>query len=230
MTSVIAEIGNCHFGDFAKAKELIRTARECGADLVKGQALCGDPSSGSMPARFYSEAAFSLEQYIELIEYARDIGVSFFYSIFDTSEKQYLKYLHLHQDFHKFSASQSLLMDSQDFIGADESNVFISLPVSSYMSPKLQSANILIATPYGDDISFDDAVLHQRQYQDRNVGVSDHNPGIRSAFYAAHELGVNYIEKHFTLERDMKFKGQVYRDSSFGLLPRELEALTKGLN
>jgi sialic acid synthase SpsE len=36
---LVAEISNVHFGSVLKARELIMTAYECGADLVKGQAF-----------------------------------------------------------------------------------------------------------------------------------------------------------------------------------------------
>ena len=80
---LIAEIGNNHFGSMEKAKELIRVAKECGADVVKGQAfLAKDLTTGSMHHEFYEMCSMNLDQNIELFSYAYTIGIDMFFSVF----------------------------------------------------------------------------------------------------------------------------------------------------
>ena len=86
---LIAELGCNHFGSMAKAKEMIRVARESGADVVKLQAFeeAGDVAWwGSMPPNFYQEVALTLHQHLELIDYGKSIGAEIAYSVFSEGE------------------------------------------------------------------------------------------------------------------------------------------------
>src|SRR3990167_6920098 len=79
---IIAAVDNNHFGCMYRAKELIAAAHESGADLIKMQAFHPqDMRSGSMPLEFYAQCAFSVDQCLELIEYARRIRNDLFFSI-----------------------------------------------------------------------------------------------------------------------------------------------------
>ena len=66
---LIAEVGNNHFGDFRKAMEMAKIAKESGADLVKMQAFDAADVKGSMVPGFYKQCAFSPEHCAALIEF-----------------------------------------------------------------------------------------------------------------------------------------------------------------
>jgi hypothetical protein len=41
---------------------------------------------------------------------------------------------------------------------------------------------------------------------------------------------VNCIEKHFTLQKEIKWHGKVFRDTVHGALPRELEVIAHAMH
>ena len=81
----IAEFSNMHGGDFEHAKDLIRAACDAGADVVKGQAYDNPQAiidmGGSMPLEFYQQCMFTVDQYLELIEFGKQIGIDVFFTI-----------------------------------------------------------------------------------------------------------------------------------------------------
>lgn len=112
---VIAEIGCNHMGDFEIAKELLRLAKECGADYGKFQkrnpkellsesqynAPHPEPwqSYGSTYGQHREFLEFSVAQHAELKTYAESIGIGYSASVWDiTSAKEIIE---LNPDFIK---------------------------------------------------------------------------------------------------------------------------------
>jgi sialic acid synthase SpsE len=218
---IIAEISNCQFGDFEKAKELIRVAHESGADVVKAQAIEGNRVYGSMHKDFYKQCAFTMDEYKELIQYARSIGSDLFYSIFDTSLYELLRF----QNYIKISRSQYLEWTDQTLLRFNTPYTFVSIPDCEKLEP-MDCSNVLYVTPYNierDDLHMiDDLSKHYK-----NVGLSDHTKGPETCIKAIEHFGVMNIEVHFTLEHEMEWGYQVYRDTIFGKTPAEFEAIAK---
>src|SRR5947207_716350 len=90
---VIAEIGHNHQGSLDKAKSLFRQAKECGVHAVKLQkrdnrvlftkAMYDSPydnenSYGPTYGTHRDALEFGLEEYQELIAYARELNLTFF--------------------------------------------------------------------------------------------------------------------------------------------------------
>ncbi len=80
-TYIIAELGNTHDGSLGIAKQMIRTAADCGADAVKIQTHIFDaeslPDAPNPPyfndetrRQYFDRTSFSHDQYLELIETA----------------------------------------------------------------------------------------------------------------------------------------------------------------
>ena len=61
MAIIIAEIGNCHFGDIERFKQLIRDCKNAGADIIKSQAFHAEDliNIGSMSQNFYTQCELS---------------------------------------------------------------------------------------------------------------------------------------------------------------------------
>jgi sialic acid synthase SpsE len=59
----------------------------------------------------------------------------------------------------------------------------------------------------------------------KGFGYSDHSIGIHACVHAVQELGAPVIEKHFTLEHRMQFRGEVFRDTVHGATPEEFGKL-----
>jgi sialic acid synthase SpsE len=222
---LIAEISNCHFGSIQKAKEMIVAAHDSGATLVKLQAFKPeDVKTGSMPLDFYKEVAFSMEQYISLIEFGKEKGVEVFYSVFSES----LNELNFIQGRKKFSGAQTAkAIDNGEFI--DYPRAFVSFPKTHLM----HAATLQNATPlYVSEYLVSDPELFRLEYLEKITsrfcyGYSDHTVGNTACEIAIKRYGAKVIEKHFTLEKDMKWKGHTYRDSVFGATAKELNKLAK---
>src|SRR4029453_8022759 len=77
---VIAEIGNNHEGDFARAGELIGRAAEAGAQAVKFQTIVPERLVSPLQSARIEQLrryAFSYEQFARLADTARRAGVMF---------------------------------------------------------------------------------------------------------------------------------------------------------
>ena len=99
--TVIAEIGCNHMGKFEIAKELIKLAKDCGADVAKFQKrnnkeLLTDEQYNTPhpnPSNSYGDTygahreflEFTPEQHAELIKYCHEIGIEYSTSVWDTT-------------------------------------------------------------------------------------------------------------------------------------------------
>lgn len=206
---------------------MIRAANDSGADLIKGQAfLAKDITSGSMPQSFYEDCAFSVDQYLELIEYARSIGNDLFYSIFSDGMER----ISFHQRWHKIAGAQTKsgkVTETQDI-----ENMVISIPSDVPLStlPNLESAQVLYVSKYlPADPQLEYLTIYSRFYK-RSVGYSDHTVGIKWCLEAIHKYNVHVIEKHFCLNNYESYEGVVFRDSIHGVGPKQFEKLALALS
>ena len=102
---VIAEIGHNHQGDLEKAKELFKTAKECGVNAVKLQkrdnktlftrAAYNRPydhrnSFGPTYGAHREYLEFGKKEYVELKENAEELGVTMFATAFDFPSADFL--------------------------------------------------------------------------------------------------------------------------------------------
>jgi N-acetylneuraminate synthase len=218
---LIAEIGNNHFGDFKKAKELIRVAHLSGADLVKGQAFKAEDIKGSMPEQFYRDCEFTIEQHLELIDYARDLGNDLFYSIFSKG----FEAISMKQNWHKIAGVQTrrgMVSDHYDI-----ENMIISIPAELNLDamPKLKRAEFLYVSEYCVSDPDLDNISLLALWLGRRVGYSDHTKGIKYAKLAYSDYGAHIIEKHFCLKKNQIYSDTVFRDTVHGANPKELEML-----
>lgn len=212
---LIAEISNNHFGSIAKARELIKVAAECGAHGVKGQAfLPEDIKNGSMKPQFYEQCAFTFSEYLSLIRYGEEIGVPVFYSIFSKCFNELKK----HQTLHKVAGFQ------HDYSFADNLKTFVSLQEGNL--PPLEYAHIMAVGEYFEKPKWG-WLESLKEFYGRPIGLSDHSLGIEACLYALQKYHVPVIEKHFSLEEDLYWSGDLYRDSVHGATPFELKQLAK---
>src|SRR3990172_221120 len=102
---VIAEIGHNHQGSLEKAKQLFKAAAECGVDAVKLQkrnnktlftkAAYHRPydnrnSFGPTYGAHREALEFGKDEYVELKNYAKELGVSLFATAFDVPSADFL--------------------------------------------------------------------------------------------------------------------------------------------
>lgn len=217
---LISEISNCHFGSIAVAKELIRSAKDSGADLVKAQAFqAKDVKTGSMPPWFYDSCQLSVAQYVELIHYARDtVGIELFYSIFSDGMED----VRAAQRYEKVTAAQA----ASGAAIPDRDNVFASIPYGTRI-PKVDSAHLLHVSAYLATDPELSRIQRMSRVIDRTVGYSDHTIGIQACVEAVRTFGADVVEKHFCLKNDVRFGSITYRDTVFGSTPSEFARLAK---
>jgi len=221
---LIAEIGNNHFGDFESAKKHILAAHESGADAVKMQAFkARDLVGGSMPPEFYQKCQFSFAQYKDLIDFGKERGIDVFYSIFSEELWGLVNY----QKYKKFSGKQTArAITDNKYI--DYKNTFVSFP-KDYIMAAVHTLNArpLYATAYlptDPELFYLDYLAKVSKVP---YGYSDHTVGIKACELAVKEFGARIVEKHFTLEKNRAFNGQVFRDTIHAANPDEFYALKK---
>jgi sialic acid synthase SpsE len=218
---IIAEVGQQHFGNFKHFKELILVAHESGADLIKSSAFKARDINGSMPTEFYRMCEFTLEQYIEAIEYARSIGNDLFYSIFSPELAPIMK----HQLWSKLAGAQ---VRSGDYthVAHDTDTGVVSIAKDMVIkAPPFRKANMLYVSDYLAKDPELDNIGKLRAIYGRDIGYSDHTPGIKNCIDALLFHKANIIEKHFTIQKDFKFNGVLYSDCVHAATPKELQAL-----
>jgi len=102
---VIAEIGHNHQGDLEKAKALVRSARECGADAVKLQKrdnrslytraayhapYDNEHSFGDTYGEHREALELSASDWLELREFSKEEGITLFGTVFDEASADFL--------------------------------------------------------------------------------------------------------------------------------------------
>jgi N,N'-diacetyllegionaminate synthase len=224
---LIAEIGSNHWGSMPTAKALIAAAMECGASVVKGQAYRSeDIKGGSMPFEFYDACALSEDQCLELLGYARDIGIEMFFSIFSPGYDR----LRAAQAWHKVAGGQfenGIQADWKDRLDTPRHIVSVKKE-SLFRAMGWERAQMLYVTPYMVEVPELENIDKLSQICGRQAGLSDHSIGIHYAIEAA-KRGARVIEKHFCLEKNYAWRGQIYRDTVHGADPKELKLLAKSL-
>lgn len=218
---LIAEIGNNHFGSVSEAMELIRIAKESGADLAKGQAFRSeDITSGSMSGEFYKKCALTEEQYLDILFFGESIGIKTFFSIFSPGFDRLASV----QNYQKLAASQS-----KRALLHDKRNSFISFNQLTSEVSELKKAKVLYASDYFANPPNLLMIEALQEARGAPAGYSDHTVGIGWPIRAVLEYGANVIEKHFTLKKNMEFSGAIFRDTVHGSDPKELERLSRAI-
>ena len=247
---VIAEIGHNHQGSLETAKKMILSAKECGANAVKLQKrdnktlftseTYNSPydnanSYGATYGEHREALEFDKTQYLELIDYAKELNIDLFATAFDFKSADFLADLdmlafkiasgdlnntpllkHVAQ-FGKpivLSTGGGTLEDvkrAYDTIMPINKNLCILQCTAAYPIQDHKDMNLRVISTYRE--TFSNVV----------IGLSDHESGIAMAL-AAYMLGARVIEKHFTLNRS--WRGT---DHSFSLSPGGLRRLVRNL-
>jgi len=243
---VVAEAGANHNRDLGLARELIDVAAGAGADAVKFQTYRGEAIYSSKAPRFgyldddrspqelLEAIALPREWQQELLAYAGSRGIAWFSSPFDHDAVDSLAALGVPaMKIASFELGDLPLIRKAASTGAP---IILSCGMATYGEVEdaleavaeaggtrvalLQCASVYPAPP---EIMNLRAMATLRTAFGVPVGLSDHTQGIAVATGGA-ALGMQMIEKHFTLSRDMEGP-----DHGFALEPEELEAMVEGI-
>jgi len=252
-TFIIAEIGNLHEGSVSLAKQIIKSAIECGADAVKLQTHIFEaeslPDAPNPPyfkeesrGSYFKRTAFNLEEYRELKRFCEKLGGKFISSPFSIEAIELLTKVGL--EIFKVPSGEVSNVPYLEKLAKTKKKILLSSGMSSWEELDVavrtlrengcQSLTILQCTskyPCPPEEAGLNVISELKKRYKLPVGFSDHTLGY-SIPIAAVVLGAEVIEKHFTLSRlmygsDAKFSME---PAEFKILVNEIRNLEKGLN
>lgn len=247
-TLIIAEAGVNYNGNLDLAKEMVYVARECGADIIKFQTAKAElVISRYAPKADYQKETTGVtesqldmckkvllpyESFIELAELCRRVEIGFLSTPF---ELESIDFLHkLGMKIWKIPSGEITNLPYLEKIGKKRQKIILSTGMSTLLEVSDAIGILLSKGTRKEDITLLHctteypapysevnlkAMLTLRDYFNMKVGYSDHTPGVIIPV-AAVSLGASVIEKHFTLDKNMK--GPDHRAS---LNPEELKEM-----
>ena len=231
MTKLIAEIGWNHMGDMVLAKDMITAAKESGADFAKFQTWSVDrlkPGVWDTDGRreIYEKAELDLDKHLDLKNYCDEIGIGFMSSVFSIQDAKLLK--QVVTDYVKIPSFESRNEDLIHYCWDNFDNILISTGTSTWNEiraltqhySKFTLLHCVSSYPCNFDI-VNLPRIHDLKSLSNSVGFSDHTQGIEASVLSL-GYGVEYIEKHFTIDNDLPG-----RDNKFAILPNEMKRLSE---
>lgn len=220
---IIAEIGQNHNGDMKMAKDLIRAAKDGGADVAKFQVYEAQalfPKEGNPWYDYNCRTELSRAQVDELANECARLNIEFMASVFDLERVDWLEAIGVKRyKVASRSVRETALMER---LVATGKPLIVSLGMWSEKEfPVIRS---VVPVDFLYCISKYPTPLNDLQLKrvdfNRYAGFSDHSIGIGGSL-AAIALGARIIEKHFTLDKSLYGP-----DHSGSMTPEELRALT----
>lgn len=247
---IIAEAGVNHNGSLELAKNLVDKAKEAGADCVKFQTFIANKivsknaakadyqkkqtESAESQHEMLKKLELSFDDFIELNNYCKEIGIEFLSTAFDFESIDFLNQLGM--QVWKIPSGEITNLPYLIKIAKLNKKVILSTGMST-MREIEDAVNILkdhgaseliilhctteYPTPY-EDVNLN-AMLAIKERFGYEVGYSDHTMGIEVPI-AAVALGAKVIEKHFTLDRTMDGP-----DHKASLEPSELKTMVDAI-
>lgn len=247
---IIAEISANHGHDFDKAVEMIKVAKNCGADAVKFQAYTPDtltidvnneyfriehPQWGDQTLyELYKKAYTPWEWFPKLKKITDDLGITFLCSAFDKKSVDLLEELDVCA--HKIASFELVDLGLIKYAAKTQKPLILSTGMANVgeihdaVDTVFQTGNtnlILLkcvssypANPEEMNLA---TITHMRQLFGCPVGFSDHSLGT-AAVVCAVAMGAKVVEKHFTLSRKHETP-----DSFFSIEPHELKELVENV-
>ena len=225
---IIAEIGNNHNGNLDTAKELIKTAKEAGADAVKFQVknieksfskelldstYVNENSFGKTYREHKMALEFSEEQMKQLYDFAAKIDIICFSTPFDTDSVDMLE--RIGNSIYKISSFHVTDLNLIKYVCQTKKPIIISTGMSTI--EEIDKAIELIKKYTKDFVIMHCVSCYPTEDEDVNLNVI---PTLKNRYncpvgYSGHERGIAItastvllgscaIERHFTLDRTMK--------------------------
>ena len=226
---VVAEIGINWDGDFAKVYELMRMAKLAGVDAVKFQCRTPrvstpraqwnvpklTPWGETMPYIKYREKMeFTLDQWWKINDYAHNIGIDWFTSVWDIDAVMFLRGDNLSQRMVAWKVPSAMLTNYA-LLGAlhvDTMPIILSTGMSTWR--EILTAVGLISNPLVlmhchsaypapvEELNLNmlQAWSEREELKHAVLGYSGHETGLATTVVSV-ALGAKVIERHVTLDR-----------------------------
>lgn len=247
---IIAEMSANHAGSLERAKEIIRTAKECGADCIKLQTYTPDTLTidcdneyfqikkgtwnGENLYQLYGKAYTPWEWHAQLKEEADKVGIDIFSTPFDFSAVDFLEELGF--EFYKIASFELVDIPLIKYIASKGKPIIMSTGMASLgeieeavqaikEKGNEQVALLKCASAYPSITEEMNLATIQNMAESFGVptGLSDHSMGSLGAVTAV-ALGAAIIEKHFCLSRDIENP-----DSTFSMNPEEFKQMVSDI-
>jgi N-acetylneuraminate synthase/N,N'-diacetyllegionaminate synthase len=235
-TFIIAEAGINHNGNIELAKKLIQEAAIAGANAVKFQMFKAEEfcSKNSEYFELFKTQEFSEDEWIEIAEFAKDIGIIFTASVFGEESADLLD--KVESPVYKIASGDLTHLPLLNYVARKNKPIILSTGMSTI--GEIEEAMSEIYKTGNQQL----ALLHcvsnyPTKYEETNlrtiqtlkdtfkvpVGFSDHTVGtIISAVTVA--MGANIIEKHFTLDKNLSGP-----DHKLSLEPHEFREMIENI-
>jgi N-acetylneuraminate synthase/sialic acid synthase len=246
---VIAEIGHNHQGDLEHCKRLFDAAAAAGVSAVKLQKrdIRALFTREAFDAPYNSENAygptygthrealeFDRDQYLELKQHAKALGLSFFSTAFDVPSADLLTELDMPAyklasgDLRSIPLLQHVARIGKPMIMSTGAATLddVRRAYDAVMPINSQVCLLQCTAAYPPEYEqLDLRVIdtYRREFPDAVIGFSGHDSGIAMSA-VAYTLGARVIEKHFTLNRALRGT-----DHAFSLEPAGLRKLVRDL-
>ena len=246
---VIAEIGHNHQGNIETCKDLMRAAKECGANAAKLQkrdnralftkAMYESPyehrnSFGATYGEHREFLEFGRDEYAELQAFCRDLEITFFATAFDVPSADVLADLDM--PAYKIASGDLANIPLIKYVAEIGKPMFISTGGAT-MDDVARAYDAVMPINGGvclmqctsgypadyDTLNLDVITTYRGAFADAVIGYSGHDNGIAMPL-VAYMLGARAVEKHFTLNR--AWKGT---DHAFSLAPDGLRRMVRDL-
>ncbi|MBB6327734.1 N-acetylneuraminate synthase/N,N'-diacetyllegionaminate synthase [Algoriphagus iocasae] len=249
-TYIIAEAGVNHNGDILIAKELIRKAKEAGADCVKFQTFKAEQivTKTSPKAKYQLEVTDKEESqfemlkklemdfsgYLELVSYCGELDIDFMSTPYNKEDVDFLEELGVNA--YKIASGQLTEIPFLKYVARKNKQIFLSTgmgtladvydAVEAIKGEGNTNLTVLQCTTNYPSRIEDANILAMNSMKeacDVKVGYSDHVTN-NYACFAAVALGASVIEKHLTIDKLMEGP-----DHSCSLTPAEFKDLVEGI-
>tara|TARA_R110000824_G_C15190966_1_gene674746 strand:- start:963 stop:1781 length:819 start_codon:yes stop_codon:yes gene_type:complete len=237
MTKIIAEIGINHNGSMEQAKKLINASKVAGCDFVKFQKrtpeICvpeeqkgklRDTPWGEMKYIDYKhKIEFEKEEYDEIEEYCKVIGIKWFASVWDIPSIEFMK------GYTNIGKIPSALITDHELMKAAR-EAFEVLIISTGMSTeeeieeavRVGKPDVIMHTNSSYPSKVEELNLNyithlKEKYPDASIGYSGHEFGLTTTF-ATIPLGSEWIERHITLDRTLWGSDQMASVEPHGMI------------
>ncbi len=251
---VVAEIGCNHNGNIDLAKEMMRAAKNAGVYAVKFQSFVPEnlvskyapkaeyqkqnDGSGSQ-LDMLKKLALTEDEYLELVQHASNLNIEIFSTPFDDESFEFLK--GIGQNIWKIPSGEiTNLPFLEKVAGVDvpDKKIILSTGMSTvkeikYAIEVLQSSadtefTLLHCNTQYPTLPRDMNLMAMKKLEEIapgwSIGLSDHSEGIIASLVAL-GLGASFIEKHFTLDKNMPGP-----DHKASITPDELKELCDNIN
>jgi len=226
-TFIVAEIGLNHNGDVDMAMELVKLAKECGADAVKFQKrdlktiykqdVYADPNKDGQSTQYlmdiFKKTELSKAQLSKIKSYCEKLEILFFCTPFDTTSADILDELDV--SLYKISSAdltntallEHVLHKKKPVILSTGMSQMLEIDLAVDLFKRRNAPFALLHCVSTYPVAFKDVNLRMIQVLKKRyrvpVGYSGHERGVVVSVCAV-AMGANIIEKHFTLDRSLQ--------------------------